>query len=86
MVMANAAIYLRPPSATNWFGTDASGFDVFSRVIYAPRIDLAIALAGTVVSAVIGSILGAVGLAIALPLVARWFWRIGVRHYSGASA
>jgi ABC-2 type transport system permease protein len=27
-----------------------------------------------------------IALAIALPLVARWFWRIGVRHYSGASA
>jgi ABC-2 type transport system permease protein len=29
---------------------------------------------------------GAVGLAVALPLVARLFWKIGVRHYSGASA
>ncbi len=29
---------------------------------------------------------GAVALAMALPLVARWFWRIGIRHYSGASA
>jgi ABC-2 type transport system permease protein len=29
---------------------------------------------------------GAIALAIALPLAARWFWRIGVRHYSGASA
>jgi ABC-2 type transport system permease protein len=27
-----------------------------------------------------------IALAIALPLVSRWFWRIGVRHYSGASA
>lgn len=32
------------------------------------------------------SLLGALALAIALPLAARWFWRIGVRHYSGASA
>jgi ABC-2 type transport system permease protein len=29
---------------------------------------------------------GAIALAIALPLLARWFWKIGVRHYSGASA
>ena len=29
---------------------------------------------------------GALALAIALPLIARWFWQIGVRHYSGASA
>ena len=40
-------------------GTDATGIDVFSRVIHAPRIDLAIALAGTLLSAVIGSLLGA---------------------------
>ncbi len=30
--------------AVHWFGTDASGFDVFSRVISAPRIDLSIAV------------------------------------------
>jgi ABC-2 type transport system permease protein len=29
---------------------------------------------------------GAVALAVVLPLVARWFWGIGVRKYSGASA
>jgi ABC-2 type transport system permease protein len=32
------------------------------------------------------TLLGAVALAVALPLVARWFWTVGVRHYSGASA
>jgi ABC-2 type transport system permease protein len=32
------------------------------------------------------SLLGAIALAIALPRVARWFWKIGVRRYSGASA
>jgi ABC-2 type transport system permease protein len=32
------------------------------------------------------SLLGAIALAIALPVAARVFWRIGVRHYSGASA
>ncbi|MBA3450354.1 MAG: ABC-2 family transporter protein [Chloroflexia bacterium] len=32
------------------------------------------------------NLLGAVALAVALPLLARVFWRIGVRHYSGASA
>jgi ABC-2 type transport system permease protein len=32
------------------------------------------------------NLLGAVALATALPLAARWFWSIGVRHYSGASA
>jgi ABC-2 type transport system permease protein len=32
------------------------------------------------------NLLGAVALAVVLPLIARWFWGIGVRHYSGASA
>lgn len=29
---------------------------------------------------------GALALAVALPLAARWFWGFGLRHYSGASA
>jgi len=29
---------------------------------------------------------GAVGLAVAMLAATRWFWTIGVRHYSGASA
>ena len=32
------------------------------------------------------NLLGAIALAVALPMIARVFWRIGVRHYSGASA
>jgi ABC-2 type transport system permease protein len=31
-------------------------------------------------------LLGALALALFLPLVARVFWRVGIRHYSGASA
>ena len=56
---ANPASYLRPPGWPHLMGTDATGLDVFSRVIYAPRIDLAIALAGTLISAFVGSLLGA---------------------------
>ena len=56
---ANPAAYLQPPGWPHLMGTDATGLDIFSRVIYAPRIDLAIALAGTLISAVIGSLLGA---------------------------
>lgn len=57
---ANPVAFLQPPGWPYIMGTDATGLDVFSRVIYAPRIDLAIALAGTLVSAVFGSILGAI--------------------------
>lgn len=33
-----------------------------------------------------GSLLGSVALAAALLLASRWFWRVGIRFYSGASA
>src|SRR6185437_521906 len=46
-VTANPADYLQPPSWHHPFGTDATGMDVFSRSIYAPRIDLTIAVIGT---------------------------------------
>ena len=49
---------LEAPSADHWFGTDASGFDVFSRVIAAPRVDVTIALAATFISLILGSFLG----------------------------
>ncbi|MEZ5864895.1 MAG: ABC transporter permease [Geminicoccaceae bacterium] len=58
-VQANPLEFLKPPGWPHLMGTDATGMDIFSRVIYAPRIDLAIALAGTLISAVVGSALGA---------------------------
>ena len=51
---------LEPPSGAHWFGTDANGFDVFSRVLAAPRVDVAIALAATLLSLVLGSFIGLV--------------------------
>lgn len=49
---------LQPPSDAHWFGTDASGFDVFSRTIEAPSRDLPLAIAGTLLSLLIGVPLG----------------------------
>ena len=54
----NAAAVLQAPSWAHPFGTDVSGMDVLSRVIYAPRTDLTIALAATFLSILIGSSLG----------------------------
>jgi ABC-2 type transport system permease protein len=34
----------------------------------------------------IQTLLVAIGLALALLTLSRWFWNYGVRHYSGASA
>ncbi|MEM1430541.1 MAG: ABC transporter permease [Pseudomonadota bacterium] len=45
-------------AAPNWFGTDANGFDLFSRVISAPRVDLTIALAANALSLGLGIFLG----------------------------
>jgi peptide/nickel transport system permease protein len=38
----------------HWFGTDSSGFDVFSRVLCAPRIDISIALVANAFAMLIG--------------------------------
>lgn len=52
------ADFLQPPSAKHWFGTDNYGMDVFSRVVWAPRLDLVIAVSATLVSLLIGVPLG----------------------------
>ena len=49
---------LMPPGAAHWFGTDSTGGDVFSSVIDAARVDLALALMGTVVALLLGVSLG----------------------------
>ena len=51
---------LQPPSAQHWFGTDDLGRDVFARVIHATRVSLAIGLIATVLSVLVGGILGSV--------------------------
>ena len=58
-IEADPSQFLEPPSWRHLFGTDAVGMDIFSRTIYAPRIDLTIAIAGTLLSAVVGSLIGA---------------------------
>ena len=58
-IRANPMDYLLPPSWAHPMGTDNTGMDIATRLIYAPRIDLTIALIGTAVSALIGAPLGA---------------------------
>jgi len=50
---------LQPPSLTHPFGTDNFGRDVLSRTIWAARIDLQIAIFGTLFPAVFGTLMGA---------------------------
>jgi peptide/nickel transport system permease protein len=57
---ANPSEYLQSPGLRHWLGTDATGMDIFSRILYAPRYDLTIALMATFLAAILGSSLGAI--------------------------
>jgi len=56
--LASGAEILQPPSWDHWFGTDHLGRDVFSRVIVATRLDMAISVGAVCLSFIAGSILG----------------------------
>ena len=49
-----------PHTPVHWFGTDSAALDVFSRVIAAPRTDVAIAVGACAVSLILGTLLGLV--------------------------
>ena len=48
------------PSSSHWFGTDALGRDVFSRVVYGARVSLQVGIIVVTVSATIGTFIGSV--------------------------
>ena len=49
----------QPPSGKFWMGTDQYGHDIFSRIIFAARLDLIIAFVAVMISMLVGSVLGA---------------------------
>ncbi|NKJ71966.1 ABC transporter permease subunit [Rhizobium leguminosarum bv. viciae] len=49
---------LSPPSAAHLFGTDQVGRDVFSRVLFASRVDLLLCVAGVLPPLLIGTMIG----------------------------
>jgi peptide/nickel transport system permease protein len=51
---------LQGPSAQHWFGTDESGRDLYSRIVYGTRESLAIGIGATAVSISIALILGSI--------------------------
>ena len=52
------ALRLRPPSETNWFGTDHLGRDVFARTIYGAQVSLFVGISVAAVSISIGLLIG----------------------------
>lgn len=53
------ALRLATPNSTYWLGGDSFGRDIFSRLLYAVRISLEIAVASMAITLVIGTLLGA---------------------------
>jgi peptide/nickel transport system permease protein len=47
-----------PPGAEFWFGTDAQGRDIYSRVLYGARISLTVGIVSQLINTVIGVALG----------------------------
>ena len=56
----NLMLRYADPSSQHWFGTDALGRDVFSRVVYGAQISLQVGLTVVTVSSIIGILIGAV--------------------------
>jgi peptide/nickel transport system permease protein len=53
------ATVIRPPSREHWLGTDHFGRDVLSRLIFGARTALLVGLVSSMVSATLGSLIGA---------------------------
>jgi peptide/nickel transport system permease protein len=55
----NLSLRYLPPSPEFYFGTDATGRDIFSRIVFGARISLKVGLVVVTVSAVVGTLFGA---------------------------
>lgn len=51
-------LFKAPPSSEHWLGTDTSGFDIFTRLMYGGRISLTISFIVILIEVILGIILG----------------------------
>jgi peptide/nickel transport system permease protein len=57
-VASNVSIALQAPTAAHWAGTDQLGRDILSRILYAARLDLLIAVSAVSMSFAVGAVIG----------------------------
>jgi ABC-type dipeptide/oligopeptide/nickel transport system permease subunit len=65
---------MQPPNETNWFGTDNTGRDILSRVLYGTRSTLMLGLIGVIIGGLLGGVLGI--LAAFYPTLDGWIMRL----------
>ena len=53
-----AGMFLTPPSAEYWFGTDELGRDIFSRVVYGARLTIQVGVIAVGISLTVGTLMG----------------------------
>lgn len=68
---------LQSPSAEFWFGTDMLGRDIYSRVLYGGQVSLFVGFVVTVISAILGTLLGLISASV------RWLDGIIMRIMDG---
>lgn len=50
----------KPPSSTHWLGTDSTGRDVFSRLLYGGQVSLAVGFLSALIAVTVGTLLGTI--------------------------
>ncbi len=72
--LTDLTIVMQPPSEQHWFGTDNTGRDILSRVIFGTRNTLMLGLVGVIIGGLLGGVLGI--LAAYYPRADGWIMRL----------